>query len=60
MLLLRIHNFLAVQAAGTDNKLARELTLDGPAPEKKPRLFAPTIAEFDTDRFMGVIASGKL
>ncbi|MBF4603766.1 hypothetical protein [Curtobacterium sp. VKM Ac-2884] len=59
MLLLRIHNFLAGQAAGTDKKVARELALDGPAPEKKARLFAPTIAEFDTDRFMGVIASGK-
>lgn len=34
--------------------------LDGPRPERKPRLFARTIAEFDTDRFMEVIASGKL
>jgi len=59
MLLLRIHNFLAGQAAGTDKKLARELRLDGPRAKRKPRMFARTIAEFDTDRFMEVIASGK-
>lgn len=60
MLLLRIHNFLAVQAAGEDKKRRRELTLDGPSAKRKPRLFAPTLAEFDTERFMGVIASGRV
>lgn len=57
--LLRIHNLLAVQAAGSDKKARRELTLDGPTTKRQPQLFARTIAEFDTDRFMGVIASGK-
>lgn len=60
MLLLRIHNFLAAQSAGESKKLRRELVLDGPRAQRKPRLFAPTIAEFDTDAFMGVIASGKV
>lgn len=59
MLLLRIHNFLAAQSAGTDKKLLRELTLDGPKAQRKSLLFAPTIAEFDAARFMEVIASGK-
>jgi len=60
MLQLRIHNLLAVVAAQGNQKVARELALDGPSPAKKVRLFAPTIAEFNTDRFMEVIASGKL
>lgn len=59
MLLLRIHNFLAGQAAGTDKKAARELRLDGPRAQRKSLLFAPTVAEFDVARFMEVIASGK-
>lgn len=60
MLQLRIHNFLAAQAAGSDKKARRALVLDGPQAKRKPRLFAPTIAEFDADAFMGVIASGKV
>lgn len=60
MLLLRIHNFLAAQSAGENKQLRRELVLDGPRAQRKPRLFAATIAEFDTDAFMGVIASGKV
>lgn len=59
-LLLNIHNFLAAMAAGNDKKARREMTLEGPRAKQKPRLFAPTIAEFDTERFMGVIASGKV
>jgi hypothetical protein len=59
-LLLRIHNFLAAQAAGKDKKLRRELVLDGPRAKRKPRLFAPTLADFDERRFMEVIASGKV
>ncbi|WP_413600852.1 hypothetical protein [Curtobacterium sp. Curtsp57] len=52
-----MHNLIAGMAGG---KRAKELMLDGPSAARKVRLFAPTIAEFDVDGFMEVIASGKV